>query len=329
MYNSNNERVWVKFHFKTEQGIKNLTDAEAQKICATDRESSGRDLFEAITKKDYPKWRMYIQVMSEDEAKHHYENPFDITKVWPHKEYPLIEVGELELNRWPDNYFAEVEQAAFTPAHVVPGIGFSPDKFLQGRLFVYGDAQRYRLGINYNQIPVNQAKNATVNDYHRDGAMRVDGNYGKAPAYSPNSLGYWEAQREYMEPPLDLSGAMWRYDPTDDPTDDCFKAGGNLYRIMSEDKKELLIGNTARNIAHCSENIKYRHAVHCFWADKEYGERITKALLLDINVVKELAKGNQKTLIEATLPHGKFGDKPCDMDCSKCKNCCIDKKYMM
>jgi catalase len=328
MYNAKNERVWVKFHFRTEQGIKNLTDQEAAKICATDRESSGRDLYNAIKNKDFPKWKMYIQVMSEEQARKHYENPFDITKIWRHKDYPLIEVGELELNKWPENYFAEVEQAAFTPAHVVPGIGFSPDKFLQGRLFVYGDAHRYRLGVNYNQIPVNQAKHAKVMDYHRDGAMRVDGNYGSLPAYSPNSEGYWSAQPDYMEPPLNLDGAMWRYNPEDDPTDDCFHSGGDLYRIMGEKEKELLIGNTARNIAPCSENIKYRHAVHCYWADKDYGTRITKALKLNLVVVKELAKGNQKSLIKATLPGGKFNDKPCDMSCGSCKKPCIDKKYL-
>ncbi len=328
MYNAKNERVWVKFHFRTEQGIKNLTDAEAAKICASDRESSGRDLYTAIAKGDFPKWKMYIQVMTEEQAKHHYENPFDITKIWPHKEYPLIEVGELELNRWPENYFAEVEQAAFTPAHVVPGIGFSPDKFLQGRLFVYGDAHRYRLGINYNQIPVNQAKHARVFDYHRDGAMRVDGNYGAAPAYSPNSQNYWSAQPEVMEPPLDLEGAMWAYDPTDDPTDDCFRAGGNLYRVMSEEQKELLIGNTARAIAPCSETIKVRHAVHCYWADRDYGTRMARALLLDMSVIEELAKGDHKALIAATLPGGRFSAEPCCDSCGSCKQPCIADKYL-
>ena len=144
-------------------------------IVMSDRESHGRDLYESIEKGDYPRWTMYVQIMTEEQARKHYENPFDITKIWRHKEYPLHEVGVLELNRNPENYFAEVEQAAFTPAHVVPGIGFSPDKFLQGRLFVYGDAQRYRLGVNYNQIPVNQAK-CEVHDYHRDGLMRTDGN---------------------------------------------------------------------------------------------------------------------------------------------------------
>ncbi len=328
MYNAKNERVWVKFHLITEQGIKNLTDQQAAAVCAQDRESSGRDLFDAIKRKDYPKWKMYIQVMTEEQARHHYENPFDITKIWRHKEFPLIEVGEMELNRWPENYFAEVEQAAFTPAHVVPGIGFSPDKFLQGRLFVYGDAQRYRLGINYNSIPVNQAKHAAVADYHRDGAMRTDGNYGSMPAYTPNSYECWLAQPEVKEPPLDLEGAMWRYDPCDDPTDDNFRAGGDLYRIMTEEKKELLIGNTARNIAPCSETIKYRHAVHCYWADPDYGERITKALLLDLDIVKELAEGDHKALIAATMPGGRFSSEPCDMSCSSCEKPCIDKKYL-
>ena len=330
MYNAKNERVWVKFHFRTEQGIKNLTDKEAAAICASDRESAGRDLYEAIAKGDFPKWRMYIQVMTEEQARKHYENPFDITKIWKHTEYPLIEVGELELDRWPENYFAEVEQAAFTPAHVVPGIGFSPDKFLQGRLFVYGDAQRYRLGVNYNLIPVNQPKGVPggAADYHRDGFMRTDGNYGAAPAYTPNSLGWWTAQPEVAEPPLALEGAMWRFDPTDDPTDDCFRAGGDLYRLMTEEQKEALIGNTARSIAPCSETIKVRHAVHCTWADPDYGARMTKALKLKAAAVKKLAKGDHKALVEATLPGGEFSAEPCTMSCMKCKKPCIDKKYL-
>ena len=299
-YNEKNERVWCKFHFKTQQGIKNLTDQEAEELIGKDRESHGRDLYEAIERGDFPKWTMYVQIMAEGQAKKHYENPFDITKIWRHAEFPLIEVGELELNRNPENYFAEVEQAAFTPAHVVPGIGFSPDKFLQGRLFVYGDAQRYRLGVNYNQIPVNRAK-CEVRDYHRDGFMRTDGNYGGAKAYTPNSEGMWAAQPEVMEPPLDLEGAMYNYDPKDDPTDDNFRAGGDLYRVMTEDKKQLLIENTARNIEPCTENIKYRHAVHCYWADKDYGERITNAMGLSMDKVKELASGDHASLVKATL----------------------------
>ncbi len=300
LYNDKNERVWCKFHFHTQQGIKNLTDEEAAEICGRDRESHGRDLFASIESGDYPRWTMYVQIMTEEQAKNHYENPFDITKIWPHKEFPLIKVGILELNRNPENYFAEVEQSAFTPAHVVPGIGFSPDKFLQGRLFSYGDAQRYRLGVNHNHIPVNRAK-VEVNEYHRDGAMRTDGNYGRTPAYHPNSDGYWSAQPDVTEPPLDLEGAMYRFDPKDDPTDDNFRAGGNLYRLMTEDKRKLLIENTATDIASVTDNVKYRHSVHCYLADKEYGERMTEALGLDLDRVIELSKLDNDGLIKATL----------------------------
>ena len=209
-------------------------------------------------------------------------------------------MGVLELNRNPENYFAEVEQAAFTPAHVVPGIGFSPDRFLQGRLFAYGDAQRYRLGVNYNHIPVNRAK-CQVNEYHRDGAMRTDGNYGAVPAYAPNSAGAWTAQPEVMEPPLDLEGAMYRYDPKDDPTDDCFRAGGDLWRVLAEDKKQILIENTAGDISPCPDNIKYRHGAHCYLADEEYGRRFAEAAGLDLDRVKELAKLRHGELIKATI----------------------------
>lgn len=299
-YNEKNERVWCKFHFHTQQGIKNLTNEEAAELCGRDRDSHGRDLFEAIERGDYPRWTMYVQIMTEEQARNHYENPFDVTKVWRHGEFPLIEVGVLELNRNPENYFAEVEQAAFNPAHVVPGIGFSPDKLLQGRLFAYGDAQRYRLGVNHNLIPVNKAK-CEVNQYHRDGAMRVDGNYGRTPAYTPNSYGYWTAQPQVAEPPLDLEGAMWRYDPKDDPTDDNFRAAGNLYQLMTEDKRRLLIKNTAEDMATVTENIKYRHAVHCYLADPEYGERMAEALGLSFNKVKELSKLDNDGLIQATL----------------------------
>ena len=299
-YNEANERVWCKFHIRTQQGIKNLTNEEAAELVGKDRESHGRDLFESIEKGDFPKWTMYVQIMTEDQAKNHHENPFDITKVWSQKDYPLIEVGVLELNRNPENYFAEVEQSAFTPAHVVPGIGFSPDKFLQSRLFSYGDAQRYRLGVNHNHIPVNRAK-VQVNEYHRDGAMRTDGNYGRTPAYHPNSYGYWSAQPDVQEPPLNIEGTMYRFDPKDDPTDDNFRAGGKLYRLMTEDKRQLLIGNTAADMACVTDNVRYRHAVHCYWADEDYGKRMTQALELDFDKVLEFSKLDQKGLIEATL----------------------------
>lgn len=298
-YNKENKRVWCKFHFRTQQGIKNLTNQEAAEIIAKDRESHQRDLFEAINKGDYPKWTFYVQIMTEEQAKNHYENPFDITKVWRHKEYPLIEVGVLELNRNPENYFADVEQAAFTPAHVVPGVGFSPDRLLQGRLFSYGDAHRYRLGVNYNQIPVNQAR-CRVHDSHRDGAMRVDGNYGATVSYTPNGYGEWAAQPEHMEPPLDISGSAYYFDPKDDPTDDNFRQGGDLYRLMTEDKKQLLISNTAEDMATVTENIRYRHAVHCYLADAEYGERISEALMLNFQQVKDWSVLTNAELQEKT-----------------------------
>ncbi|SCF65421.1 catalase [Streptomyces sp. Ncost-T10-10d] len=181
LVNAEGERFWVKFHHRTQQGIKNLTEAQA--LIGRDRESHQRDLFDAIENGDFPKWKLFIQVMPEAEAESYRFHPFDLTKIWSKKDYPLIEVGEWELSRNPDNYFADVEQVAFTPANVVPGIGFSPDRMLQGRLFSYGDAQRYRLGVNHHQIPVNAPRNP-VNSYHRDGGMRVDGNHGAPPRAS-------------------------------------------------------------------------------------------------------------------------------------------------
>jgi catalase len=293
------KRVWVKFHFKTEQGIKCLSDEEAEKIAGMDRDYHGRDLENAIKRGDFPKWKLFIQVMTEEQARKMPYNPFDITKVWYHKDFPLIEVGELVLNRNPENYFAEVEQAAFTPAHVVPGIGFSPDRFLQGRLFAYGDAQRYRLGVNYNLLPVNRP-HCLVNDNSRDGYMRFDGNYGGAVGYMPNGQGEWYSSPEVAEPPLPLEGAVWHYDPKDDPTDNCFEQPGKLYRLMSEEKKALLIGNTARAMTGVRENIRYRHAAHCYLADQDYGKRIAEALKLDLKKVQQLAKLSNAELNKVT-----------------------------
>src|ERR1700731_4763154 len=230
MINAANARVWVKFHFKTQQGIQNLTDAQADALVGKDRESHGRDLLEAIERKEFPRWTLKIQVMTEEQAGKHKHNPFDVTKVWPQADYPLIEVGELELNRWPENYFAEVEQAAFSPANIVPGIGFSPDRMLQGRLFSYGDTQRYRLGVNFNHIPVNAPK-CPFQSYHRDGAMRTDGNLGGTPTYFPNSRGEGIDQPRLNEPPLEITGAAapWGHRVEDDH----WKQPGDLFRKMN------------------------------------------------------------------------------------------------
>ena len=217
--NAEGKRHWVKFHFRTQQGIKNLTDAEAEAIVAKDRESHQRDLYDAIERGDFPRWTMYVQIMTEQQAKEMPYNPFDLTTVWSQKEYPLIEVGYFELNRNPENYFQDVEQAAFNPAAVVPGISFSPDRMLQGRLFAYLDAQLYRLGVNHYQIPVNRSRCPFMNAYHRNGAMRVDGNSGSRLGYAPNGYGEWSEQREYKEPPLELNGEAYQWDFREDDND--------------------------------------------------------------------------------------------------------------
>ncbi|MBE7929193.1 catalase [Pseudomonas saudiphocaensis] len=277
---ADNQRYWVKFHFKTQQGIKNLTDAEAAAIVANDRESSQRDLFEAIERGDFPRWTMYVQIMPEMDAANYRFHPFDLTKIWSKKDYPLIEVGYMELNRNPDNYFQDVEQAAFTPANVVPGISFSPDRMLQGRLFSYGDAQRYRLGVNHHQIPVN-APRCPVHSYHRDGAMRVDGNHGGRLHYEPNTYGEWQQQPDFSEPPLALGGAADRYDFRADDAD-YFTQPGDLFRLMDADEQERLFGNTARAMGDAARHIKLRHIKHCYLADPAYGAGVAKALDLPL-----------------------------------------------
>jgi catalase len=271
-----NKRYWVKFHLRTQQGIKNLTDAEAEAIVAKDRESHQRDLYDSIERGDFPKWTMYVQVMPEKDVEKLPYHPFDLTKVWLHKDAPLIEVGVLELNRNPENYFAEVEQAAFNPANVVPGISFSPDKMLQGRLFSYGDAHRYRLGVNHHLIPVNAAR-CPVHSYHRDGMMRVDGNHGSTLAYEPNSYGEWQEQPDFAEPPLAIKGdaAHWNYREDDA---DYYDQPGRLFRLMTPEQQDALFQNTARAMGDAPEEIKRRHVGNCAKADPAYGAGVAKAL---------------------------------------------------
>ncbi|HEX5597128.1 MAG TPA: catalase [Micromonosporaceae bacterium] len=274
--NAEGERFWVKFHHRTQQGIKNLTDAEAAALIAEDRESHQRDLYEAIERGDFPKWKLYVQIMPEADAATVPYHPFDLTKVWPKGDYPLIEVGEWELNRNPDNYFAEVEQAAFNPANLVPGISFSPDKMLQGRLFSYGDAQRYRLGVNHHQIPVN-APRSPVNSFHRDGAMRVDGNYGSRLHYEPNSYGEWQEQPEYREPAQSVgdSADRWNFRADDD---DYYSQPRKLFQNMSPEQKQALFDNTARAIKGAPREIQQRHIDNCTRCDPAYGDGVAKAI---------------------------------------------------
>lgn len=274
--NDKNERYWVKFHLKTQQGIQNLMDDEAATLIGNDRESSQRDLFEHIQKGDFPRWTFYVQIMPEKDAEKVPYHPFDLTKIWPHKDYPLIEVGVMELNRNPQNYFAEVEQAAFTPANVVPGIGFSPDRMLQGRLFSYGDAHRYRLGVNHHQIPVNTPQ-CPFHNYHRDGAMRVDGNSGNGATYEPNSFGVFQEQRNFSEPPLQLNGAADHWDYRQDD-DDYFSQPRALFNLLSDEEHQRMFTRIAGELSQVPEEIQRRQVELFRKVDPRYGEGVAKAL---------------------------------------------------
>ncbi|AXG75002.1 catalase [Flavobacterium arcticum] len=286
--NKNDERFYVKFHFKTAQGIKNFTDEEATAMKGKDPDFSQRDLFENIEQGNYPKWNLKIQVMPEAEAKTYHLNPFDLTKVWPHKDYPLIDVGVLELNRNPDNYFQDVEQAAFAPAHVVDGVGYSPDKMLQGRLLSYPDAHRYRLGANYEQIPVNRCPFA-VNNYQRDGAMRIDGNGGSKPNYFPNSFDDIKIDESYKEPAQELESSIadW-YDRNAENENDHYTQPGNLFRLMTDEAKANTIHNIVGAMSGINgvkkEEIINRQLCHWFRADVNLGMAIAKGLGINVDM---------------------------------------------
>ncbi|WP_224998467.1 catalase [Cesiribacter sp. SM1] len=281
--NKDGERFWVKFHFKTAQGIKNFTDAEAAEMKSKDMDHAQRDLLEAIDRGEFPKWNVKVQIMPEAEAKTYHINPFDLTKVWPHGDYPLHDVGVLELNQNPDNYFADVEQSAFAPAHVVDGIGYSPDKMLQGRLLSYPDAHRYRLGANYEQIPVNRCPFA-VNNYQRDGAMRVDGNGGRNPNYFPNSFDNIKPDPSYKEPAQELDSiiADW-YDRNAPGEDDHYSQPGKLFReVMTEEQRLETVSNIVGAMSGITgpkrAEIINRQLCHFFRADIELGMRVAQGL---------------------------------------------------
>lgn len=285
--NAENQRFYVKFHFITQQGIKNFTDAEAADMKSKDMDFAQRDLFTHIDEGKFPKWDMKIQVMTEEEARNYHINPFDLSKVWPHGDYPLIDVGFFELNRNPDNYFQDVEQAAFAPAHVVDGIGYSPDKMLQGRLLSYPDAHRYRLGANFEQIPVNRCP-FMVNNYQRDGFMRVDGNGGSAPNYRPNSFDNIVEDQSYKEPAWDLDSnrADW-YDRNAEGENDHYTQPGNLFRLMDDQAKQNTISNIVGAMSGISGPMKDKivnlQLCHWFRADVNLGMGIAKGLGVNID----------------------------------------------
>lgn len=285
--NNDNERFYVKFHFITAQGIKNFTDSEAAEMKSKDLDFSQRDLFENIQNGNFPKWHMKVQIMPEAESKTYHINPFDLTKVWPHADYPLIDVGVIELNRNPDNYFQDVEQAAFAPAHVVDGIGYSPDKMLQGRLLSYPDAHRYRLGANYEQIPVNRCPFA-VRNYQRDGQMRIDGNGGSNPNYFPNSFDDVVADQSYKEPAWELDSlvADW-YDRNAEGENDHYTQPGNLFRLMDDEAKKNTINNIVGAMSGITgpkrSEIINRQLCHWFRADISLGLGIAQGLQVQID----------------------------------------------
>lgn len=286
--NAEGKRTWVKFHLHTKQGIKNLTDQEAEAIIAKDRESHQRDLYENIEQGNFPQWTMYVQLMTEEQAAECPFNPFDLTKVWSQKQYPLIEVGVLELNRNPENYFADVEQSAFNPANAVPGIGFSPDRMLQGRLFAYGDAHRYRLGVNADSIPVNRS-HCPVHNYHRDGHMRVDGNAGASVNYEPNSFNGPVSDTKYNYPPLELENAAGHY-PQDN---DFYTQPGDLYRLLPADEKDRLTSNFTAATADVPEPIRIRAIARFYQADEHCGKEMARKTQTDLKKILEEVKRQQ------------------------------------
>ncbi len=280
LINAAGERVWCKFHFKTEQGIQNLTEEEAAALIAGDRESHQRDLYGAIERGEFPRWRCYVQVMTDEQAAAFRWNPFDLTKVWPHREFPLIEVGVLELNRNPENYFAEVEQASFSPSAAVPGIGWSPDKMLQARLMSYADAHRYRVGNNFQQLPVNRPR-CPVMHYQRDGAMSL-GLGGGGANYFPNSRpGTPQPVPEHHQPAWHLGDVtVDRYDSTQDHDD--YTQAGNLYRLFDEGQRERLAKAIAGPLSLARREVQVRQLCHFFRADPDYGRRVAAQLGIDL-----------------------------------------------
>jgi len=297
-YNAEGEQFWVQYHFKTEQGIKNLDRHEAERFSATDPDHATRDLHEAIERGDYPSWRLEMQIMPVADAANYRFDIFDITKVWPHADYPPITIGRLVLDSNPENYFAEVEQAAFNPSNFVPGIGPSPDKMLQARLFSYHDTHLHRLGPNYNLLPVNAAKNARVSSYQRDGAMRFDNNGGGGPNYWPNSFGGAEPDASFAEPAMPLEGMTGRHEYTH-PNDD-FVQAGNLYRdVMTQTDRDHLIDNIVSHLGGAQQRIQLRQCALFYRADADYGTRVAKGLGLDVAEVQRHAEAHGRELVGA------------------------------
>ncbi|MFD2923330.1 catalase KatA [Halobacillus naozhouensis] len=277
--NADGESVWVKYHFRTEQGVKNIDEATGTRLSGENPDFHTEDLYAAIDNGDYPAWKLYVQIMPLKDANTYRFDPFDVTKVWSQKDYPLIEVGRMVLDQNPENYFAEVEQATLSPGALVPGIDVSPDKMLQGRLFAYSDAHRYRVGANHEALPVNRPR-AQVHNYQRDGFMRFDGNGGGAPNYEPNSLGGPAEQPESKQAAYEVSGLAESvgYDHNDHYTQ-----AGDLYRLLSEEEQTRLVQNIVDSMKPVErDEVKLRQIEHFYKADPEYGTRVAEGLGLQV-----------------------------------------------
>ncbi|QUS35081.1 catalase [Falsirhodobacter algicola] len=283
VWNKDGVRHWVKFHWRCQQPIRNYTNAEAQKIIGETRENYQEDLYNAIDEGRFPKWKLCIQAMPEEDALNVPYNPFDLTKVWPHSDYPLIEVGEMELNRNPENYFVYIENAAFSPSNVVPGIGFSPDKMLQARIFSYADAHRYRLGTHYEALPANAPK-CPVHHYHKDGSMRFFTNdFGNPDAYyEPNQYGGPSADVSVQEPPLKISGDADRYDQLEADAD--YVQPRALFNLLPQDEKQRLFDNMAAAMGPCSEPVAERWLSVLAKVHPDYAAGVRASLKKDSDV---------------------------------------------
>ena len=298
-YKSDKDYYWVRIHFKTEQGIQSFSREEAIRLAGEDPDHLTRDLYQAIEKGKFPAWKVYVQVMKPEKAKDYRFDIFDITKVLPHGDYPLIPVGRMVLDRNPSNYFADVEQAAFSPGNLVPGIAPSPDKMLQGRLFSYHDTHRHRLGPNYHLIPVNAPKNAPEVNYQRDGFMRVDGNSGGEPNYYPNTFGGPVPNPATAEPPLKISGCADRYE-YNYPNDDFIQAKALFKDVMTDRDRDHLIHNIVTHLGNAKKRLQLRQTALFYKVDTDYGTRVAKGLKLDLKEVKRLAKMSQEDRVKAT-----------------------------
>lgn len=304
-YTDASNYVWVKYHFKARGGFKTMHASEADRLKAVDADHATRDLFDNIESGNFPVWDVFVQIVTPDEARNYKYDIFDVTKTVSQKDFPLIPVGTLTLNRNPENYFAETEQSAFAPSNFVPGIGPSFDKMLQGRLFSYADTHRHRLGANHHLIPVNNPKSTTVQNYQRDGAMMTGNNGGRSPNYYPNTFSGPQVKADISVPQLAMIGNMGRQEYTHPNSD--FEQPGILYReVMTEDKREQLIENIVGALGGAIKRLQYRQSALFYLVDEDYGTRVAKGLNLDLNRVIELSKLSQDERVQATLDDEAF-----------------------